>query len=78
MHMKEHRAHRAMLKSSSMDACWARNAVAGKSTAGQTKTTSKTSSNPTTAAKWNFESIGSIIHRAGYPDAPLMQWICMI
>ncbi len=76
--MKEHWAQRAMLRSSSTDVCWARKAVAGKSTAGQTKITSKTSNMPTAAAKWNFESTALIIHLVRPPDAPLMPRICMI
>ena len=76
--MNGKRAHSAMVKSSSIDACWARSAVAGKSTAGHTKITSKTSSMPTAAAMCNFESTVLIIHPVHPADAPLMQRIRMI
>jgi hypothetical protein len=67
-----------MVKTSMMEVCWARSAVAGKSTAGQTKITSTISSMQTAAAQCNFVSTALIIHLAGAPNASLMHWICLI
>ena len=55
MRLYGYRAHNAMVKSSIIDACWARSAGAGRFTAGQTKISNTASSKPTAAATWNLE-----------------------